>query len=250
MGPDGPNASGSRCPAAFLIPFDVSLVSVDEVQNARLLGAGTKGPRSRRCLSQRHSLEGLSLSTDSRVDQVTVNRLDLRDLLHNHWPVLLLRACAVNWIVEEEDRPQIGKLSALRNFFPALDLVVRNVESVELLKRRQVVESLDLVVGEPELLECGSYIFEVLDSLDVVAGEGENFETLEALHGHDLNDGVCRERQPLTVLKLIDLVVKLLNGVGQLADEGHFGGLLRRDAVLGFPPTDGFTERNAGHFRL
>lgn len=82
------------------------------------------------------------------------------------------------------------------------------------MKRRQIVESLDLVVGEPELLECGSHILEVLDSLDVVAGEGENFEALQALHGHDLNDGVCRERQLLAVLKLIDLVVKLLNWVG------------------------------------
>jgi len=118
------------------------------------------------------------------------------------------------------------------------------------LERREVVKSLDLVVGKPELLKCRRHILEVLNSLDVVAGEGKNFEVLQALHWHNLDDGVCRKRKFLAVLELIDFIVQLLNGVRQLADERYFRRLLGSDPVLGLPSFDGFAQRDSWHFRL
>ena len=72
----------------------------------------------------------------------------------------------------------------------------------------------------------------VLGSSVVFTGEGKNFEILKALHGHDLNDGVRRQGELLTVLKL--------------ADQADFGGLLSQDAVLLLPPADGFSKGNTG----
>ena len=118
---------------------------------------------------------------------------------------------------------------------------------MELLKGRDVIQFFDLVVGEPELLQGAGHILEILNSPDVVTGEGKNFEILKALHGHDLNDGVRRQRQLLTVLELIDLVIKLLDGVGKLTDQADFGGLLRRDTVLLLPSADSFSKGNSGH---
>ena len=118
---------------------------------------------------------------------------------------------------------------------------------MKLLKGRDVIQFLNLVVGQPELLKGARHVFEILNSPDVVTGEGKNFEILKALHGHDLNDGVRRQRQLLTVLELIDLVIKLLDGVGKLTDQADFGGLLRRDTVLLLPSADSFSKGNAGH---
>ena len=118
---------------------------------------------------------------------------------------------------------------------------------MELLKGRDVIQFLNLVVGQPELLKGARHVFEILNSPDVVTGEGKNFEILKALHGHDLNDGVSRQRELLTVFELVDLVIKLLDGVGKLADKADFGGLLRRDAVLLLPPAYSFSKDKAGH---
>ena len=118
---------------------------------------------------------------------------------------------------------------------------------MELLKGRDVIKFLNLVVGKPELLKGARHVFEILNSPDVVTGEGKNFEILKALHGHDLNDGVSRQRELLTVLELVDFVIKLLDGVRKLADKADFGGLLRRDAVLLLPPADSFSKGNTGH---
>ena len=118
---------------------------------------------------------------------------------------------------------------------------------MKLLKGRDVIQLFDLVVREPELLQGARHVFKILNSPDVVTGEGKNFEILKALHGDDLNDGVSRQRELLTVLELVDLVIKLLDGVGKLADQADFGGLLRRDTVLLLPPTDSFSKGNTGH---
>ena len=86
-----------------------------------------------------------------------------------------------------------------------------------------------------------------MNSPNVVTGEGKNFEILKALHGHDLNDGVRRQRKLLTVLELVDFVIKLLDGVGKLADQADFSGLLRRDTVFLLPSADSFSKGNTGH---
>ena len=115
------------------------------------------------------------------------------------------------------------------------------------MKRRDVIQFLNLVVGEPELLEGASHVLEVLNSPDIVSGQGKNFEVLKALHGHDLNDGVRGQRELLTVLELIDLVVEFLDRVGKLADQADLSGLLGRNTVLLLPSADSFSKGNAGH---
>ena len=114
--------------------------------------------------------------------------------------------------------PEVGELRTLRHLFPVLHPVVGDKESVELLEGSQVVESFDLVVAEPELLKRACHVLQVLNPLDVVAGQREDFEALEALHRHDLDDAVGRQGQLLAVFELVDLVVELLEGLGDLAD--------------------------------
>ena len=115
------------------------------------------------------------------------------------------------------------------------------------MKGRDVIQFLNLVVGQPELLKGTSHIFQILNSPDVITGKGKNFEILKALHGHDLNDGVRGQRKLFTVLKLIDFVIKLLDGVGKLADQAYFSGFLWRDTVLLLPSADSFSKGNTGH---
>ena len=188
------------------------------------------------------SIEGLGLCTQSSGYHAAVDGLDVWDLAHNHRPVLVLRGERVDGVAQEENRRQVGKLGALGNFFPVLDLVVGDVEVSELLKGRHVVKSFNLVVAEPELLQCGGDIFQILNPLDVVAGERKNFQVLKALHGHDLLDGVSRKRKFLAVLELVNLVIQSLNLVGQLAAEIDLGGLLWRDSCLLLPLANGFSQ--------
>ena len=115
------------------------------------------------------------------------------------------------------------------------------------MEGRDVIQLLNLVVGEPELLEGACNILEILNSPDVVSGERKNFQVLQALHGHNLDDGVRGQRKFLTVLELVDLVIKLLDGVGKLADQADFSGFLRRDTVLLLPSADSFSKGNTGH---
>jgi hypothetical protein len=42
---------------------------------------------------------------------------------------------------------------------------------VKLLEGSEVVKTLNLVVGNPKLLECRGYVFKVLNSLNVVAAQ-------------------------------------------------------------------------------
>ena len=132
------------------------------------------------------SLEGLGLCTQSGGYHGAVNCLDVWNFANHHRPVLLLRRERVDGVSEEKDGRQVGELGALSDLFPVLDLVVRDVKGGQLLERSHVVKSLNLVVGEPELLKSGGDIFQILNPLDVVAGEGQNFEILQTLHGHDL----------------------------------------------------------------
>ena len=118
---------------------------------------------------------------------------------------------------------------------------------MKLLKGRNVIQFLNLVVGEPELLKGAGHVLKILNSPDVVSGQGKNFEVLKALHGHDLNDGVRGQRELLTVLELVDLVVKLLDRVGKLADQTDLSGLLGRNTVLLLPSADSFSKGNSGH---
>ena len=110
------------------------------------------------------------------------------------------------------------------------------------LEWRQVVECHNLIVAKPQLLKGGGNIFQVLYPLDVVASQRQNFEVLQALHGHDLCDCVGREAKDLTVLKLVDLIVQLLDLIRQQASEIDICGLLRRDAALRLPSADCFSE--------
>ena len=153
------------------------------------------------------SLECLSLGPDGGADHAAIDGLHVGDLADDHGPVLFLGGRCVDWVAQKQHLSKVGELRALRNFFPVLDLVVGHVEGGQFLERGQVVKSFNLVVGKPELLKGGCNVLQVLNSLDVVSGEGQNFEVLQALHGHDLNDGVSAQGQFLTVLKLVDLVV-------------------------------------------
>ena len=200
-----------------------------------------------RGLTTSGSVEGLGFGAQSCADHLTVDGLDVWNLADHHWPILLLRRQSVDSVANQSDAAQVCKLGALGNLIPILDLVVGDVEGRELLKRRHVVKSLNLVVREPELLERGSDVLQVLDPLDVVAGEGKNFQILQALHWNDLLDHVRGEGKLLAVLELVDLVVQSFEWIGQLADEVDFSGLLGRDTRLLLPLADCFSKRDSRH---
>jgi len=190
-----------------------------------------------------YSIEGFSLGAERGVDHGAIDGLNMGDFLDDHRPVVLkLLDVSVDRITFEQNGPQVGELRALADFVPALDQVVRDVERVEFLKRRHVVDCHNPIVAKPQLLEGGSNIFQVLNPLDVVARQRQNFQILQALHGHHLEDCVGREAKDLTVLKLVDLIVQLLDLIRQHTSEIDLGGLLRRDAALCLPSADCFSE--------
>ena len=94
------------------------------------------------------SLKGLCLGTDLSVDHRAIDGLDLRNLAVYHGPVLLLGWGRVDGVADEVNVFEVLQLRALGDLFPILDPVVRDVERVQFLERRDVVESLDLIVGE------------------------------------------------------------------------------------------------------
>ena len=114
----------------------------------------------------------------------------MRDFLENHGPVVFLVRVGVHGVLLEENILKVGKLRALGDLIRVPDLVVRDVESVQFLEGSEVIKPLNLIVAEPELLEGGGNIFEILNSLDVVASKGENFQILKTLHGDDLDNSV------------------------------------------------------------
>ena len=121
---------------------------------------------------------------------------------------------------------------------------------MKLLEGSKVVKALDLVVRNPKLLEGGGNVFKVLNSLNIVAAKRQNFKVLKTLHRHNLDDGVRRQRQLLAVLELVDLIIKFLEGVGQLTDKVNLSGFLGGDSSLLLPPADSFSQGNSRHFRL
>jgi len=56
-----------------------------------------------------------------------------------------------------------------------------------------------------------------------------------------LDDGVRRQRQLFTVLELVDLIIKFLEGVGKLTDKVNLSSLLGRDTSLLLPSADRFS---------
>ena len=188
------------------------------------------------------SLEGFSLGAESSVDHVSINGLNMGDFLNDHRPIILILRVSIDRIAFEQNGPEVGELRALGDFVPFLDFVVREVQRVQFLEGRHVVELLNDIVAKPQLLKSGRNIFQVINPSDVVARQRQNFEVLQALHGHDLGDCVGREAKDLTVLKLVDLIIKLLDLVRQHACEIDFCGLLWRDAALCLPSANCFSE--------
>ena len=118
-----------------------------------------------------HSVEGLSLCSQSGGYHATIDGLDVWDLPHDHGPVLLFRGQRVDLVAEKEHICEVGKLGALGHLFPVLDLVVGDEEGRELLQGCHVVQPLDLVVRQPKLLQSCGHVFQILNPLDVVAGQ-------------------------------------------------------------------------------
>ena len=151
----------------------------------------------------------------------------MRNFSENHGPVILPIRMGIDWISCEKDSLQVCKLGAFADFVRVPDNVVADIERVKFLQRCQVVESLNFVVGEPQLLEGRGNVFKILNSLDIISCKRQNFQILKALHRDDLQDAVCRERKLLTVFKLVNLVVQFLERVRQLAHEIHLSCFLR-----------------------
>ena len=116
---------------------------------------------------------------------------------------------------------------------------------MEFLEYRQVIERHNSLAAKMQLFKGACNMFQVMNPLDMIASQIKNFEVTQARHVFDLHDCVIREVKFLTVLKLIDLIVKLLDLFRQQASEIDLSGFLRRDAVSFLPSTDCFCEWNS-----
>jgi len=107
------------------------------------------------------SLEGFSLGAESIVDHRAIDGLNMGDFLNDHRPVVLQLRVSVDHITFEQNNPEVGELRALGDFVPFLDFVVREVQRVQFLEGRHVVELLNDIVAKPQLLKGGRNIFQV-----------------------------------------------------------------------------------------
>ena len=94
------------------------------------------------------------------------------------------------------------------------------------------------------MLKGARHIVKVGDFSNVVPAQRQDFEVLQTRHRHDLTDRIRRQRQLLTILKLIDLLIELLNQAWKLGNEGNLSGLLGGHACLLLPSADGFAQAN------
>ena len=102
----------------------------------------------------------------------------MRNFPENHGPVILPIRMGIDRISCEKDSLQVCKLGAFADFVRVPDQVVADIERVKFLQRCQVVESLNFVVGEPQLLEGRSNVFKILNSLDIISCKRQNFQIL------------------------------------------------------------------------
>ena len=79
-----------------------------------------------------------------------------------------------------------------------LDVIVRHVKGLEVDKFRHRSEFLDLVVRDPELLQCVAHHLYAGQVLDQVPAEAEDGEALHVVQVGDPRDHVGRETQLLT----------------------------------------------------
>ena len=92
------------------------------------------------------SVKLFSFGAGSSCNHLAVDGFNVRNFTADHRPVLLLGWSGVDWVADEDDILEVGKLGAFGNLFPVSQLVVGDVESVEFLERGQVIQSFDQIV--------------------------------------------------------------------------------------------------------
>ena len=115
-----------------------------------------------------HLLGGLS---NSRSDQLGIDRLNLGDLLDDLWDGFILGIeVVVDGVSNEENRFDILQRLQFCEFIPRFDLVVADQKSMKGDTRLQV-KLLNVVVRDPKLLEGLANVFQTLESPDLVAAK-------------------------------------------------------------------------------
>ena len=160
----------------------------------------------------------------------------------NHGPVLGCGISRVDRVAHEHDDLEIGHGLELVQLIPALNLVVRYEQSVQLLQRLQIVKLIDLIVVEPELLKCAGHTVQILYLPQTVSPQRQNLQVCQLGHRYKSLDLVRRNAQLLTQLKLVDRLVQTIDRIGKLAFQVDLNGLIGDQAVLLFPHANGFTS--------
>ena len=88
---------------------------------------------------------------------------------------------------------------------------------MQLLQVAQVVQSVDLIVVQPQLLKGACQVIQVTEAFQLVATKAKDLDALKLGHGNKSFDSVRRQAQLLAYLKLVDRLVQTVNRCGQLA---------------------------------
>ena len=117
------------------------------------------------------SLHLFSSLSNGCSDQFGVDCLNLGDFLDDFWNCFFsLVEVVVNRVANEENRLDVLQRLQLGKFIPRLDLVVADEKGMKSNAWLQI-KLLNVVVGNPELLECLTNVFQSLESPDLVTAE-------------------------------------------------------------------------------
>ena len=175
-------------------------------------------------------------------DHLRVDLFDLRNSLDDQRSDIIEDFLTIDWVSGENDVLDFGQLRKLSDLIPRLDTIVAHEEGVQFDAWVQTLQLLDLVVGDPELLKGLTDLIESDNSLDVVSTERKNFQILKFWQVDDSLNCVRGETELLTILKLVEGIVHLIDK-WDLAEEGDLLGLCGDCVVLSLPILDSVSAR-------
>ena len=116
---------------------------------------------------------------DTGRDHLGVDILDLWDSLAHQWGDIFKSLITVDWVSNESNVLDFWQLRKLGNLIPRLDPVVCDEESVQFNAWVKTLQLLNLVVGNPELLQGLTDLIKSYNSLDVVSTKGKDLQTFQ-----------------------------------------------------------------------
>ena len=170
-----------------------------------------------------NSVQGISSLSDSSWDHLSINGLELRDLLVNHWPGVasFFVQTSVDWIAYKVDVLDLWKLSNFTNLIPRSDSIVAHEQGVELDAWVKSFKLLNLIVWNPKLLECLTNFIKTDNSLDIVSSKRKDFQLFQLWQVNNSINLIGRETEFFTCFKSIKCIVHFIN-VRLLADQTNF----------------------------